>query len=41
METIQKICEIARKYAPDYNETEICREILGDVEADEDEDDYF
>lgn len=38
---IQKICEIAQKYAPDYNEAEICREILGDEEKDDDEDDYF
>ena len=38
---IQKIYEIAQKYAPDYNEAEICREILGDEEKDDDEDDYF
>lgn len=40
-ELIQKIYEIAQKYAPDYNEAEICREILGDEEKDDDEDDYF
>lgn len=39
LENVQEICEVAQKYAPDYNEAEICREILGNEE--EDEDDYF
>ena len=41
LENVQEICEIAQKYAPDYNEAEICREILGDEEKDDDEDDHF
>ena len=40
LENVQEICEVAQKYAPDYNEAEICREILGN-EEEEDEDDYF
>ena len=39
LENVREICEASQKYAPDYNEAEICREILGNEE--EDEDDYF
>lgn len=40
LENVREICEAAQKYAPGYNEAEICREILGN-EEEEDEDDYF
>ena len=40
LENVREICEAAQKYAPDYNEAEVCREILGN-EEEEDEDDYI